>query len=106
MITFLGRFLRIVKEVQREPRQGRTIRPSGDGKKGEEMKRLLFAAVLAVCFSGVCFAGEKPELKNEKDRIGYSVGYQIGRGLKGAGKVNNPENLVWGVVQRETGREG
>src|SRR3989304_4082516 len=105
MITFRGRVLRIGKKVQREPRQGRTIRPSGDGKKGEEMRRLLFGAVLAVCCSGVCFAGEKPELKNEKDRIGYSVGYQIGRDFKRQGIDIKPEPLVRGIEDAESGKE-
>ena len=69
------------------------------------MKRLLFAAVLAVFFSGVCLAGEKPELADENDRVSYSVGYQIGGDFKRQGVDLNPEKLVKGIQDARSGAE-
>ena len=74
-------------------------------EKGGEMKRLLFAAVIAVCFSGVCLAGEKTELKDENDRVSYSVGYQIGGDFKRQGVELNPEKLVKGIQDARSGAE-
>ena len=69
------------------------------------MKRLLFAVVLAVFFSGVCLAGEKPELADENDRVSYSVGYQIGGDFKRQGVELNPEKLVKGIQDARSGAE-
>ncbi len=51
---------------------------------------------LLLSFS-ICSAGEKAELKDEKDRINYSVGYQIGGDFKKQGVALSPEALVQGV---------
>ena len=69
------------------------------------MKRILFMSVLAVCLTGVCLAGEKPELKNENDRVSYSVGYQIGGDFKRQGVELNPETLVKGIQDARSGAE-
>jgi len=69
------------------------------------MKRILFASVLAVFFSGVCLAGETPELKSENDRVSYSVGYQIGGDFKRQGVELNTESLVKGVQDARSGAE-
>jgi FKBP-type peptidyl-prolyl cis-trans isomerase FklB len=46
------------------------------------MKRS-FAAVFGVFFLfGLCFAEEKPELKDQRDKESYSLGYQFGESLK------------------------
>jgi FKBP-type peptidyl-prolyl cis-trans isomerase FklB len=43
----------------------------------------LFAAVLGICcLFGVCFAADKPELIDLKERESYSLGYQFGKNLK------------------------
>jgi len=43
----------------------------------------LFAAVLGICcLFGVCFAADKPELTDLKERESYSLGYQFGKNLK------------------------
>ena len=42
------------------------------------MKRLIILVFIIYFSCGVSLAGEKPELKEERDRVSYSVGYQIG----------------------------
>jgi FKBP-type peptidyl-prolyl cis-trans isomerase FklB len=69
------------------------------------MKRLLFMAVIAVFFSGVCLAGEKPELADKNDRVSYSVGYQIGGDFKRQGVELNPDKLVKGIQDARSGAE-
>jgi len=45
--------------------------------------KFLSALILSVVFlSNVCLAQEKLELKNEKDKESYSLGYQFGQNLK------------------------
>ncbi|KAF0221562.1 MAG: FKBP-type peptidyl-prolyl cis-trans isomerase [Geobacteraceae bacterium] len=56
--------------------------------------------LLGLCLcSGVCLAEKVPgmELKTDKDRTNYSVGYQIGGDFKRQGMELNPEALVQGV---------
>jgi len=42
------------------------------------MKKASIICLGIILISGVCVAAEKPELKDETDRINYSIGYQIG----------------------------
>jgi FKBP-type peptidyl-prolyl cis-trans isomerase FklB len=61
------------------------------------MKHLL-AAILAIGFSFTfCFAAEKPELKDVKDKESYSLGYQFGQSLKGQGVEINLEVYTSGI---------
>lgn len=54
-------------------------------KKGIAMKYIA-AVILSVGFLfNICFAGEKPELKNLKDKESYSLGYQFGQSMKAQG---------------------
>lgn len=53
-----------------------------------------FGAILA---SGACWAADGTVLKEEKDRINYSVGYQIGGDFKKQGVDLAPEALVQGI---------
>jgi FKBP-type peptidyl-prolyl cis-trans isomerase FklB len=70
-----------------------------------EMRRVLLAACLAVCLSGVCPAGEKPEPKDESDRIGYSIGYQIGGDFKRQGVELRSDLVVKGIEDALAGAE-
>lgn len=45
----------------------------------------------------VCLAADKIELKNEAEKINYSVGYQIGGDFKAQGVELTPEVLVQGI---------
>jgi len=46
------------------------------------MKRVFTAFAGAVLLLGVCFAGEQPELKDQKAKDSYSLGYQYGEAFK------------------------
>lgn len=61
------------------------------------MKYVLVPLLVAGLLFGVCFAGEKVELKDESDRLSYSVGYQMGSNLKRQGVDVNPDVLVKGI---------
>lgn len=49
------------------------------------MKRVRFAVVTLMLSYGLCAAGETPELRDDTDRISYSIGYQIGGDFKRQG---------------------
>jgi FKBP-type peptidyl-prolyl cis-trans isomerase FklB len=59
--------------------------------------RILSAFILFVFPFGAHAAAGSVELKDEKDRINYSVGYQIGGDFKKQGVNLNPEALVQGI---------
>jgi FKBP-type peptidyl-prolyl cis-trans isomerase FklB len=61
------------------------------------MKSILIGFLALVLLSGVCFAADKKEFKNETERINYSVGYQIGGDFKSQGVELDPEALVQGI---------
>jgi len=46
------------------------------------MKRVLTIFISVVLFFGVCFAGEQVELKDQKAKDSYSLGYQYGEAFK------------------------
>jgi FKBP-type peptidyl-prolyl cis-trans isomerase FklB len=56
-----------------------------------------------VSFSGVLFAAGKPEVKAEKDRVSYSVGYQVGGDFKRQGVELNPDLMVKGIQDAMSG---
>ena len=56
------------------------------------------APVLMLLFTAcICSAAGKMDLNSEKDRINYSVGYQIGGDFRKQGVELNPEVLVRGI---------
>lgn len=61
------------------------------------MKHLLAAFLSIGLFSGLCFAGDKPELKNLKDKESYSLGYQVGQTLKIQGLEIDPDLYASGL---------
>ena len=66
-------------------------------KKRGGMKNVLIGFIVLVLLPGVCLAADKMELKNETERINYSVGYQVGGDFKRQGWKLNPELLVQGI---------
>jgi FKBP-type peptidyl-prolyl cis-trans isomerase FklB len=67
---------------------------------------IIFRAILVVAFlSGICLAGEKPEVKDEKGKINYSIGYQIGGDFKRQGIELDPDLLVQGIRDAAGGAE-
>jgi len=67
---------------------------------------VIFRAMLLVAFlSGTCLAGETPEPKSEKEKISYSLGYQIGGDFKRQGVELDPDLLVKGIRDAAGGAE-
>ena len=58
-----------------------------------------------VLLTGICTAGEQPELKSENDRINYSVGYQIGGDFKRQAVALSPQVLIQGIEDALQGSE-
>ena len=61
------------------------------------MKRILPAALTVLLAVLPAAAEEKTKIRNEKDRISYSVGYQIGSDLKKQGLEIEPDLLLKGA---------
>jgi len=62
------------------------------------VRKIAVHVVLVVVFlSGVCLAGDKPEIKDEKGKINYSIGYQIGGDFKRQGIDLEPDLIVKGI---------
>lgn len=61
------------------------------------MKSLLAGIISLTLLPGVCQAADKIELKNETDRINYSVGYQVGGDFRSQGVELNRDALVQGI---------
>jgi FKBP-type peptidyl-prolyl cis-trans isomerase FklB len=61
------------------------------------MKRSLVAITLLVLSFGLCTAGEAPEIRDENDRISYSIGHQIGGDFKRQGVDLKPDLVVQGI---------
>jgi len=67
---------------------------------------VILRAILVVAFlSGVCRAGETPALKDGKEKISYSIGYQIGGDFKRQGLDLDPDLVVKGIKDAEGGAE-
>jgi FKBP-type peptidyl-prolyl cis-trans isomerase FklB len=66
-----------------------------------------FLTILVVCSSligALCIAEELPDIGNEKAKVNYSVGYQIGKDFKHQGVKINPEALVKGIQDALSGK--
>jgi FKBP-type peptidyl-prolyl cis-trans isomerase FklB len=67
------------------------------------MKQWIIGILCVTLLGGVCAAEDTSALKDEKDRINYSVGYQVGGDFKRQGVELNPEALVKGIQDALTG---
>lgn len=61
------------------------------------MKQILAALVSIGFLFGVCSASDKPELKDQKDKESYSLGYQFGQNMKAQGVELNLEVYTSGI---------
>ena len=61
------------------------------------MIQLTMTIFIILLASGVLATDDKPSLKDEKERINYSVGYQIGGDFKKQGVELKPEAIVQGI---------
>ena len=60
-------------------------------------RRLAMAMCAAVALSGAAFAADAPELKNDKEKISYSIGMDIGGNLKRGSVEVDPDLLAKGL---------
>jgi FKBP-type peptidyl-prolyl cis-trans isomerase FklB len=67
------------------------------------MKYFLTATLFAALLSGVSFAGDQVELKNENDKVNYSIGYQIGGDFQRQDVEIKPELIVKGIQDALSG---
>jgi FKBP-type peptidyl-prolyl cis-trans isomerase FklB len=61
------------------------------------MRCALVAMTLVTLTFGLCAAGEAPEIRDENDKISYSVGYQIGGDFKRQGVDLKSDLVVQGM---------
>jgi FKBP-type peptidyl-prolyl cis-trans isomerase FklB len=68
------------------------------------MKRLIIC-LTAVCLTSICLAQDKPQLKDEKDKASYSIGYDIGSTFKKQNIELNNDALISGLKEGLAGKE-
>ena len=61
------------------------------------MRHVLGGILSILLLFSYCYAGETPELKDQKDKQSYSLGYQFGQGLKAQGLDLNLEVYTSGI---------
>lgn len=67
------------------------------------MKRLLISALLLTLASPV-FAQEKAQLKDLNDKVSYAVGLNVGASFKKQGQTLNPQAVLAGITDAQTGK--
>jgi FKBP-type peptidyl-prolyl cis-trans isomerase FklB len=73
-------------------------------KRTNEMRFIKTLVVVASLVGTPCVAQKMPDLGNEKARVNYSVGYQIGDDFKRQGVEINPEVLLKGIQDALSGQ--
>src|SRR4051812_25237942 len=68
------------------------------------MKRLIIC-LGAVCIASIGLAQDKPQLKDQKDKASYSIGYDIGETFKKQNVDLNPDTLFTGLKDALAGKE-
>jgi FKBP-type peptidyl-prolyl cis-trans isomerase FklB len=68
------------------------------------MKRFIIC-VSAVCIASIGLAQDKPQLKDQKDKASYSIGYDIGESFKKQKIDLNIDNLVAGLKEALAGKD-
>jgi FKBP-type peptidyl-prolyl cis-trans isomerase FklB len=68
------------------------------------MKRLIIC-LGAVCIASIGLAQDKPQLKDQKDKASYSIGYDIGETFKKQKIELNIDSLVAGLKEALAGKE-
>ena len=69
------------------------------------MKRLIIC-ITTVSLASICLAQDKPQLKDQKDKASYSIGYDIGATFKKQNIDLNPDALMAGLKEALAGKEG
>ena len=67
-------------------------------RRNRSVRKIAVHVVLGVFFlAGVCLAGDAPKITSEKEKINYSIGYQIGGDFKRQGIELDPDLVVKGI---------
>jgi FKBP-type peptidyl-prolyl cis-trans isomerase FklB len=66
------------------------------------MKHCLAAILGIILLSGLCFGADRPELKDQRDRESYSLGYQFGKNLKTQGLDLSMDVYTSGILDALT----
>ena len=74
-----------------------------ENQKGTDMKFRWFVIAACLLFAVQGFAQEKTDLKDEKDKLGYVIGVDIGRGLQKQGVAINPDFVAKGIKDGTSG---
>jgi FKBP-type peptidyl-prolyl cis-trans isomerase FklB len=61
------------------------------------MKHVMIAVLSAGLILGSCIEGETVDLKDEKAKLSYSIGYQVGGDFRRQGRDIDPQILLKGV---------
>jgi FKBP-type peptidyl-prolyl cis-trans isomerase FklB len=69
------------------------------------MKYLFIVILCVALLSSVCLAGDQLDLKDDKVRVSYSVGFQVGGDFKRQGMDINPQVILKGVQDGLAGNE-
>ena len=69
------------------------------------MKYMVMIVLATALLISPVHAGDKPEIKEEKDKISYSIGFQVGSDFKRQGVELDPEMLTKGVQDALTEAE-
>jgi FKBP-type peptidyl-prolyl cis-trans isomerase FklB len=69
------------------------------------MKYLFIVMQGVALLSSVCLAGDQLDLKDDKIRVSYSVGFQVGGDFKRQGMDINPQVILKGVQDALAGNE-
>jgi FKBP-type peptidyl-prolyl cis-trans isomerase FklB len=69
------------------------------------VRRVSLAVLALSLLRCASFAGEAPDLGNEKQKLGYSIGYQVGGDFRRQGLQIDPERVVKGVLDALAGTE-
>jgi FKBP-type peptidyl-prolyl cis-trans isomerase FklB len=69
------------------------------------MRNVLMVGIGLTILSGPSWAAEAPDLEDEKQKISYSVGYQVGGDFRRQGLEIDPELVVKGVLDAQAGSE-
>ena len=69
------------------------------------MKYLVVTGLSAFLLFGACKTEEDPQLKDENDRVNYSLGHQIGGDFERQGVEVRPELVVKGIQDAVSGAE-
>ena len=68
--------------------------------------KYVFATILSVCFFfSICYGDEKLQLKDQKDKESYSLGYQFGQNLKAQEMDINLEVYTTGIRDALGGKD-